>query len=88
MALAFVFIDYSLIFQRAKFFSVLHRYHRVVGFLHQEKMHEVVQQPTLFSLRDSSDTGVAFTNTLTYDENLNPYIFRNFSTAGAWDWVM
>lgn len=46
-------------------------------------MHEVVQQPTLFSLRDSSDTGVAFTNTLTYDENLNPYIFRNFFNGGG-----
>ena len=46
-------------------------------------MQEAVQHPTLFSLLDSSRTGVTFINSLSYDENLNPYTFRNFFNGGG-----
>lgn len=48
-----------------------------------EKRLEEAQLPLLFSLLDASRTGVTFTNSLSYDENLNPYTFRNFFNGGG-----
>ncbi|MDP5229728.1 MAG: VCBS repeat-containing protein, partial [Cellulophaga sp.] len=36
----------------------------------------------LFSLKDSS-TGITFENKLTYTENFNPYLYRNFYNGGG-----
>ncbi|PRY89006.1 VCBS repeat-containing protein [Mongoliibacter ruber] len=36
------------------------------------------QGKMLFELMDSDDTGVSFRNDLSYNENFNPYTFRNF----------
>lgn len=38
--------------------------------------------PTLFILKDST-SGVFFENNLTYDEEFNPYIYRNFYNGGG-----
>jgi hypothetical protein len=38
---------------------------------------------TLFILRDAKDTGINFSNDLTYTETLNPYTFRNFYNGGG-----
>src|SRR5688500_1231633 len=39
--------------------------------------------PTLFTLLPSSQTGVTFSNTITYTEEFNPYTFRNFFNGGG-----
>jgi enediyne biosynthesis protein E4 len=38
---------------------------------------------TLFLIRDPSETGINFQNTLEYTESLNPYTFRNFYNGGG-----
>jgi len=38
---------------------------------------------TLFSLLSSSQTGVRFSNNLSYTEELNPYTYRNFFNGGG-----
>jgi enediyne biosynthesis protein E4 len=38
---------------------------------------------TLFRILDSSATGISFSNDLTYSEQLNPYVFRNFYNGGG-----
>ncbi|AFL83123.1 hypothetical protein Belba_0464 [Belliella baltica DSM 15883] len=37
----------------------------------------------LFELMDKEDTGIDFTNQLTYTEQFNPYTFRNFYNGGG-----
>lgn len=46
-------------------------------------MQKETQQPALFSLLDTSRTKVTFINSLSYNENLNPYTFRNFFNGGG-----
>ena len=41
------------------------------------------QSPTLFSLLPSEKTGIHFSNDLTYSEDFNPYIFKNFFNGGG-----
>ena len=41
------------------------------------------QQPTLFTLLPSEKTGVNFSNNLTYSDDFNPYIFKNFFNGGG-----
>ncbi len=41
------------------------------------------QQPTLFQLLPAEKTGVNFSNDLTYSEDFNPYIFKNFFNGGG-----
>src|SRR3954469_3959645 len=38
---------------------------------------------TLFTLLPASQTGINFTNTVTYTEDYNPYTFRNFYNGGG-----
>lgn len=42
-----------------------------------------VQSQRLFNLLDSSFTGIQFINQLSYNENINPYTFRNFFNGGG-----
>lgn len=39
--------------------------------------------PTLFQLLDASETGIDFTNSLEYTEEVNTYTFRNFYNGGG-----
>jgi len=41
------------------------------------------QQPTLFQLQPAEKTGIIFSNDLTYSEDFNPYIFKNFFNGGG-----
>jgi len=41
------------------------------------------QQPTLFALLSNEKTGVKFSNDLTYSDDFNPYIFKNFFNGGG-----
>ncbi|PKA98833.1 VCBS repeat protein [Flavobacteriaceae bacterium MAR_2009_75] len=41
------------------------------------------KESTLFILKDSSETGISFENNLTYSENFNPYLYRNFYNGGG-----
>ncbi len=38
---------------------------------------------TLFTALPAAETGIPFSNTLTYDEEFNPYTFRNFFNGGG-----
>ena len=40
-------------------------------------------QPTLFTLLPADATGINFSNDLTYSEDFNPYIFKNFFNGGG-----
>jgi len=53
-----------------------------VGFLQSCQESGSDEAPPLFVLRDSS-TGVFFENKLVYDEQFNPYIYRNFYNGGG-----
>ena len=39
--------------------------------------------PTLFTLLTSEQTGIHFSNNLTYSDDFNPYIFKNFFNGGG-----
>ena len=41
------------------------------------------QPPTLFTLLSSEKTGIEFSNDLTYSDDFNPYIFKNFFNGGG-----
>ncbi len=41
-----------------------------------------IEEQHLFELKDKS-TGISFENNLTYDENFNPYLYRNFFNGGG-----
>ena len=41
------------------------------------------QESALFELKSASHTGISFINELTYTEELNPYVFRNFYNGGG-----
>ncbi|WP_149274631.1 VCBS repeat-containing protein [Pareuzebyella sediminis] len=45
--------------------------------------HSTDSATPLFSLKDSSVTGITFENTLVYTENFNPYLYRNFYNGGG-----
>jgi len=41
------------------------------------------KQPTLFQLLPTKKTGIDFSNNLTYADDFNPYIFKNFFNGGG-----
>ena len=47
------------------------------------KGHENVPKKTLFTLLDAGETGIQFSNNLSYTEAFNPYTFRNFYNGGG-----
>ncbi len=42
-----------------------------------------IDEPTLFTLLPSEATGIDFSNDLTYSDDFNPYIFKNFFNGGG-----
>ncbi len=40
-------------------------------------------EPTLFQLLPAEKTGISFSNNLTYQDDFNPYIFKNFFNGGG-----
>jgi len=41
------------------------------------------EEPTLFQLLPTEKTGIDFSNNLTYQDDFNPYIFKNFFNGGG-----
>ena len=44
---------------------------------------QVADKPTMFRMLDADQTGIDFSNSLEYTEELNPYVFRNFYNGGG-----
>ncbi|MBP8097582.1 MAG: VCBS repeat-containing protein, partial [Saprospiraceae bacterium] len=49
----------------------------------QHQSQDQKKDATLFSLLPSSQTGITFSNDLTYSEEFNPYTYRNFYNGGG-----
>lgn len=47
-------------------------------FLSCDKDAKNIAKPTLFSLKKASETQIKFNNELSYTEDFNPYVYRNF----------
>ncbi|MFM9909271.1 MAG: FG-GAP repeat domain-containing protein, partial [Chitinophagaceae bacterium] len=49
----------------------------------QQGQENKIQENSLFALMPSTSTGIAFSNNVTYTEELNAYTFRNFYNGGG-----
>lgn len=61
-------------------------YFLIFGILAFSCTQEVLQTSkatSLFTLKKPSETGIYFENNLTYTENFNPYLYRNFYNGGG-----